>query len=204
MFFYYRSRDRPRAFSFSSIRVCTKIHIFTLFIFERTVNTAMKNLKKILAMCLAVIMMLSCIPAVYAADVANAHEFIARQPDGYDAVLGERGVGLSGGERQRISIARAMLRNPKMLVFDEPEAGIDLWSFTNLIEAFQRLKTEDERSLLVISHQERIMEIADHIVVISDGKVKMQGSRDEILPQLLSEHGAAHRCPLGKSVKEEF
>ena len=72
MFFYYRSRDRPRAFSFSSIRVCTKIHIFTLFIFERTVNTAMKNLKKILAMCLAVIMMLSCIPAVYAADVANA------------------------------------------------------------------------------------------------------------------------------------
>lgn len=72
MFFYFRSRDRPRAFSFSSIRVCTKIHIFTLFIFERTVNTAMKNLKKILAMCLAVIMMLSCIPAVYAADVANA------------------------------------------------------------------------------------------------------------------------------------
>jgi len=69
---FYRSRDRPWAFSFSSIRVCTKIHIFTLFNFERTVNTAMKNLKKILAMCLAVIMMLSCIPAVYAADVANA------------------------------------------------------------------------------------------------------------------------------------
>ena len=71
MRFFYRSRDRPRAFSFSSIRVCTKIHN-SIFNFERTVNTAMKNLKKIMAMCLAVIMMLSCIPAVYAADVANA------------------------------------------------------------------------------------------------------------------------------------
>ena len=71
MCFYYRSRDRPRTFSFSSIRVCTKIHN-NIFTFERTVTTAMKNLKKILAMCLAVIMMMSCIPAVYAADVANA------------------------------------------------------------------------------------------------------------------------------------
>ena len=124
-----------------------------------------------------------------------AREYMDREAD----------ASLSGGESKRIEIATVLARKgTKMLVFDEPEAGIDLWSFTNLIEAFQRLKTEDERSLLVISHQERIMEIADHIVVISDGKVKMQGSRDEILPQLLSEHGAAHRCPLGKSVKEEF
>ncbi|MBQ3161218.1 MAG: ATP-binding cassette domain-containing protein [Oscillospiraceae bacterium] len=124
-----------------------------------------------------------------------AREYMDREAD----------ASLSGGESKRIEIATVLARKgAKMLVFDEPEAGIDLWSFTNLIEAFQRLKNEDERSLLVISHQERIMEIADHIVVISDGKVKMQGSRDEILPQLLSEHGAAHKCPLGKSVKEEF
>ena len=124
-----------------------------------------------------------------------AREYMDREAD----------ASLSGGESKRIEIATVLARKgAKMLVFDEPEAGIDLWSFTNLIEAFQRLKTEDERSLLVISHQERIMEIADHIVVISDGKVKMQGSRDEILPQLLNEHGAAHKCPLGKSVKEEF
>ena len=71
MLFFYRSRDRPRAFSFSSIRVCTKTHHY-IFTFERTVNTAMKTMKKIMAMCLAVIMMMSCIPAVYAADVANA------------------------------------------------------------------------------------------------------------------------------------
>lgn len=124
-----------------------------------------------------------------------AREYMDREAD----------ASLSGGESKRIEIATVLARKgAKMLVFDEPEAGIDLWSFTNLIEAFQRLKAEDERSLLVISHQERIMEIADHIVVISDGKVKMQGSKDEILPQLLSEHGAAHKCPLGKSVKEEF
>lgn len=124
-----------------------------------------------------------------------AREYMDREAD----------ASLSGGESKRIEIATVLARKgAKMLVFDEPEAGIDLWSFTNLIEAFQRLKTEDERSLLVISHQERIMEIADHIVVISDGKVKLQGSKDEILPQLLREHGAAHKCPLGKSVKEEF
>ncbi len=124
-----------------------------------------------------------------------AREYMDREAD----------ASLSGGESKRIEIATVLARkNAKMLVFDEPEAGIDLWSFTNLIEAFQRLKNESGRSLLVISHQERIMEIADYIVVISDGKVKAEGSREVILPQLLSENGAAHKCPLGKSVKEEF
>ncbi|MGN0675695.1 MAG: ATP-binding cassette domain-containing protein [Oscillospiraceae bacterium] len=124
-----------------------------------------------------------------------AREYMDREAD----------ASLSGGESKRIEIATVLARkNAKMLVFDEPEAGIDLWSFTNLIEAFQRLKNESGRSLLVISHQERIMEIADYIVGISDGKVKAEGSREAILPQLLSENGAAHKCPLGKSVKEEF
>lgn len=105
---------------------------------------------------------------------------------------------LSGGESKRIEIATVLSRkNADMLVFDEPEAGIDLWSFTNLIEAFERLKKESGRSLLVISHQERIMNIADHIVVIADGRVRTSGSRDEVLPQLLQDEKAA-RCPLEK------
>lgn len=121
-----------------------------------------------------------------------AREYMDREAD----------ASLSGGESKRIEIATVLARKgAKMLVFDEPEAGIDLWSFTNLIEAFQRLKTESGRSLLVISHQERIMDIADHIVVISDGKVKMQGGRDEILPQLLCEHSADCKCPMVKPLK---
>lgn len=110
---------------------------------------------------------------------------------------------LSGGESKRIEIATVLARkNADMLVFDEPEAGIDLWSFSNLISAFERLKGEGSRSLLVISHQERIMEIADHIAVIADGKVTAQGSREDILPRIL-KGGTSSKCPLGKTRKEE-
>lgn len=124
-----------------------------------------------------------------------AREYMNREAD----------ASLSGGESKRIEIATVLSRkNAKMLVFDEPEAGIDLWSFTNLIEAFERLKKESGRSLLVISHQERIMEIADYVVVISDGKVKTEGDREKILPQLLTANNGKDRCPLGKSMKEEF
>ena len=117
----------------------------------------------------------------------------------------EADASLSGGESKRIEIATVLARkNAKMLVFDEPEAGIDLWSFTNLIQAFEKLKAERGRSLLVISHQERIMEIADYIVVISDGRVETEGDREKVLPKLLGSNGTAQKCPLGKSVKEEF
>jgi len=109
---------------------------------------------------------------------------------------------LSGGESKRIEIATVLARkSASMLVFDEPEAGIDLWSFSNLIEAFERLKKEDKRSLLVISHQERIMEIADNIVVIADGKVRTCGKKDDILPQLLADEKAVH-CPMDKIESE--
>lgn len=109
---------------------------------------------------------------------------------------------LSGGESKRIEIATVLARkNAQMIVFDEPEAGIDLWSFTNLIEAFERLKKDSRRSLLVISHQERIMDIADNIVVIADGRVRTSGSRDDVLPSLLSEE-KKKRCPLGKDERE--
>lgn len=110
---------------------------------------------------------------------------------------------LSGGESKRIEIATVLARkNSEMLVFDEPEAGIDLWSFTNLIEAFERLKNESGRSLLVISHQERIMEIADHIVVIADGRVRTSGRREDVLLELLANEKGV-RCPLGKKMKDE-
>lgn len=124
-----------------------------------------------------------------------AREYMNREAD----------ASLSGGESKRIEIATVLARkNAEMLVFDEPEAGIDLWSFGNLIKAFERLKNESGRSLLVISHQERIMEIADYVAVISDGKVQNEGSRKEILPRLLKGESSADKCPLGRNVKEEF
>ena len=109
---------------------------------------------------------------------------------------------LSGGESKRIEIATVLARkNVRILVFDEPEAGIDLWSFAGLIDAFQRIKSRHSEALLIISHQERILEIADKIVVIADGKIRTEGNKDEVLPQLHSgEKGA--RCPLGKDRKE--
>ncbi|GFI62036.1 lipopolysaccharide export system ATP-binding protein LptB [Clostridiales bacterium] len=111
---------------------------------------------------------------------------------------------LSGGEIKRIEIATVLARkNTKILVFDEPEAGIDLWSFTGLIDAFQRLKTKHNEGLLIISHQERILDIADKIIIIANGKIREEGSRNEVLPTLLSgEKGT--KCPLGKDRKLVF
>ena len=109
----------------------------------------------------------------------------------------EVNASLSGGESKRIELATVLARkNARMLVFDEPEAGIDLWSFSNLIAAFEKLKAEDGRTLLVISHQERIMDIADHIVVIAGGQVRDQGAKDEVLPNLLAAEKRT-RCPRG-------
>lgn len=109
---------------------------------------------------------------------------------------------LSGGESKRIEIATVLARkNASTIVFDEPEAGIDLWSFTNLIKAFERLKSESNRSLLVISHQERIMDIADNIVVIADGKIRTSGPKEAILPELLANEKSIH-CPMDKNARE--
>lgn len=105
---------------------------------------------------------------------------------------------LSGGEIKRIEIATVLARkNARLLVFDEPEAGIDLWSFTSLIEVFRGLREERDRALLVISHQERILEIADEIVVIAAGQVRAAGPREEILPTLLAGEKAPG-CPIQK------
>lgn len=92
---------------------------------------------------------------------------------------------LSGGELKRIEIATIIARNTPLSVFDEPEAGIDLWSFNNLIQVFQDMRRESDNSLIIISHQERILNIADEIVVLADGAVQARGRRGEILPELL-------------------
>lgn len=94
---------------------------------------------------------------------------------------------LSGGELKRIEIAMTIARGTQLTVFDEPEAGIDLWSFSNLISAFRRMYEKNNGSIIIISHQERILKIADRIIVISAGKVAADGSRDEILPELLAD-----------------
>lgn len=92
---------------------------------------------------------------------------------------------LSGGELKRIEIATIIARNTPLSVFDEPEAGIDLWSFNNLIKVFEEMHNSSDNSLIIISHQERILNIADEIVVLADGSVQAKGKREEILPELL-------------------
>ena len=92
---------------------------------------------------------------------------------------------LSGGELKRIEIASIIARNTPLSVFDEPEAGIDLWSFNNLIKVFEEMHSSSTNSLIIISHQERILNIADEIVVLSGGQIAARGKREEIMPELL-------------------
>lgn len=97
----------------------------------------------------------------------------------------EVNASLSGGELKRIEIATILARGTRLSVFDEPEAGIDLWSFGNLINVFEKMYRKTQGNILIISHQERILNIADRIVVISGGKVEKSGTKEEILPGLL-------------------
>ena len=99
---------------------------------------------------------------------------------------------LSGGELKRIEIATVLARGTKLSLFDEPEAGIDIWSFQNLIKVFETVRNTVQGSVMVISHQERILNIADKIAVIEDGRVKQFGSRDEVLPGLLGTASAVN------------
>ena len=101
---------------------------------------------------------------------------------------------LSGGEIKRIEIATVLLRHSRLSIFDEPEAGIDLWSFNNLITVFQSLRSTLHGSMVIISHQERILQIADEIAVISGGELTHQGKAQEILPELMRGAGVAACC----------
>ncbi len=111
-----------------------------------------------------------------------ARDYIDREVD----------ASLSGGELKRIEIATIMARSTKLSVFDEPEAGIDLWSFSNLIQVFEQLHNQIHGSILIISHQERILNIAERIIVLADGEVRQDGPRDQVLPGLLG--GAPSVC----------
>ena len=102
-----------------------------------------------------------------------------------DYVAREINASLSGGELKRIEIASVLARGTKLSIFDEPEAGIDLWSFTNLIRVFENMQRTVKGSIIIISHQERILDIADEILLLVDGKVSKYGSRSEILPGLM-------------------
>lgn len=112
-----------------------------------------------------------------------------------DYINREVNASLSGGELKRIEIASVIARASKLSVFDEPEAGIDLWSFQNLIAVFERMRHNIKNgSILIISHQERILDIADEIVVIANGQISMQGPKDDILPHLLGTASAVDAC----------
>lgn len=113
-----------------------------------------------------------------------------------DYINREVNASLSGGELKRIEIATVLARGTKLSVFDEPEAGIDLWSFQNLISVFERMRENTKGSILIISHQERILNIADEIVVIADGQISAQGPKDEILPKLLGTASAVDACSM--------
>lgn len=117
-----------------------------------------------------------------------------------DYVNREVNASLSGGELKRIEIAVTLARGSKFTIFDEPEAGIDLWSFNSLISVFEKLAEDHSESILIISHQERILNIADRIIVIADGKVAKDGLKEEVLPNILSASSAC--AILENKVKE--
>ena len=106
-----------------------------------------------------------------------------------DYINREVDASLSGGELKRIEIATIIARGTKTCVFDEPEAGIDLWSFKNLIKVFEKMHNEKDSSIIIISHQERILNIAEEIVVIAGGEIKDKGKKTDILPELLQGTG---------------
>ena len=129
-----------------------------------------------------------------AARLANAHEFIARMPEGYDTEVGERGLTLSGGQRQRIGIARAIIRNSAILILDEPTAALDSESEKVVIEALERVMKG--RTVITIAHRLSTIRDADKIVVLKDGLVAEQGSHDELVA-LGGEYAGLHRLQAG-------
>ena len=110
---------------------------------------------------------------------------------------------LSGGEIKRIEIASILARNTQFVIFDEPEAGIDLWSFENLIGVFEKMRCENNKTLLVISHQERILRIADEIAMIADGTVAEHGPGPEMMSRMLREDCRINHCCGQREVRYE-
>ncbi|MBE6788813.1 MAG: ATP-binding cassette domain-containing protein [Ruminococcaceae bacterium] len=120
----------------------------------------------------------------------------------YDYIDRELNSNLSGGEQKRIEIATVLARKTKYNIFDEPEAGIDIWSFRRLISVFESLRKTSSAGQLIISHQRGILDIADKIIVISGGEVTAQGTPCEILPNLFDGENCGD-CPVGKRCSDE-
>ena len=113
-----------------------------------------------------------------------ANDYLEREVD----------VSLSGGEVKRIEIATILARQGSLMIFDEPEAGIDLWSFARLTETFEQIHQQHRATMIIISHQERIISLADEVIVVGDGAIRRRGSAEEILPQILSD--TLGNCPV--------
>ena len=101
---------------------------------------------------------------------------------------------LSGGEIKRIEIASVLARHSRLSIFDEPEAGIDLWSFQNLIEVFEEMRRNMKGTMVIISHQERILQIADEIIMLADGRVKDRGPGAEMMAKMMAGEQKGERC----------
>ncbi|MBQ1310549.1 MAG: ATP-binding cassette domain-containing protein [Blautia sp.] len=138
-------------------------------------------------------------------DAADACEYLSAVGlCARDYINREVNNSLSGGELKRIEIATVLARGTSLAVFDEPEAGIDLWSFQNLIEVFEGMRRNIKgSSIMIISHQERILNIADEVIVLKDGVLAAQGSREEVLPGLIGTASAVKGCRKSGAGKEE-
>ena len=120
-----------------------------------------------------------------------------------DYIDREVNTSLSGGEVKRIEIATILARNSSLMIFDEPEAGIDLWSFSKLTETFGELHKSSDATMIIISHQERIIGLADEIVVLSNGSVEKRGSKDEVFPSILAGATPGCKCITYHEKKEQ-
>lgn len=137
-------------------------------------------------------------------ELAGGHDMEEMECCGYLSRVGlcaqdyidrEADSSLSGGELKRVEIATLLARQPKLAIYDEPEAGIDLWSFSMLVETFRHLKQDSDQTIVIISHQERILELADDVMVISDGRIAQYAPREEVLPGLRHTPDAEEACP---------
>ena len=113
-----------------------------------------------------------------AAKAANAHDFIMQMPEGYDTIVGERGVGLSGGQKQRISLARALLKEPSILVLDDTTSAVDMETESQIQDALARIENE---TVFIIAHRISSIKDADVIIVLSDGEIAEMGNHDELI-----------------------